>query len=55
MPSANECQYEEMLRLADDIDGAHRQARARATIIYFSSRMEAVRYLLPFLPLSIFT
>jgi hypothetical protein len=38
-----------MLRLADDVDGAHRQARARATVIYFSSRMEAVRSLLPFI------
>jgi hypothetical protein len=33
--------YEEMLRLADDIGGVHKQAKARASIIYFSSRMEA--------------
>jgi hypothetical protein len=40
-------QYEEMLRLADDIGGTHKQAKARASIIYFSSRMEAVRWFSP--------
>jgi len=40
-------QYEEMLRLADDIGGTHKQAKARASIIYFSSRMEAVRFFPP--------
>ncbi|KAF5347040.1 hypothetical protein D9758_011629 [Tetrapyrgos nigripes] len=33
--------YEEMLRGASDPDGSHRQSKACATIVYFSSRMEA--------------
>ncbi|KAF9007848.1 hypothetical protein BDQ17DRAFT_1237313, partial [Cyathus striatus] len=33
--------FEELLRNADDPDGTHRQAIACATIVYFSSRMEA--------------
>ncbi|KAK0506685.1 hypothetical protein EDD18DRAFT_1059774, partial [Armillaria luteobubalina] len=33
--------FEELLRNAPDPDGTHRQARARAIVVYFSSRMEA--------------
>ncbi|THU92597.1 hypothetical protein K435DRAFT_726088 [Dendrothele bispora CBS 962.96] len=33
--------FEEMLRVASDPDGSHRQSKACATIVYFSSRMEA--------------
>ncbi|KAJ7877618.1 meiosis protein SPO22/ZIP4 like-domain-containing protein [Mycena leptocephala] len=33
--------FEELLRNAEDADGAHRVDRACATIVYFSSRMEA--------------
>lgn len=35
-------QFEELLRNADDPEGLHRQAKARATVVYYSSRMEAV-------------
>lgn len=35
-------QYEELLQNADDPEGSHRQAKARATVVYYSSRMEAV-------------
>lgn len=38
-------QYEEALRKIDDQEGQHLHARARVTIVYFSSRMEAVRLL----------
>lgn len=41
-------QFEESLRNADDPDGLHRQAKACATIVYFSCRMEAVRNQSPF-------
>lgn len=34
--------YEEMLRQADDPEGTHRQDIASSTIVYLSSRMEAV-------------
>ncbi|KAK0440725.1 hypothetical protein EV421DRAFT_1814595, partial [Armillaria borealis] len=37
--------FEELLRNAPDPDGTHRQARARAIVVYFSSRMEAVGFL----------
>ena len=43
LPLLSPVQFEEMLRNADDADGIHRQAKACATIVYFSSRMEAVR------------
>ncbi|KAK0475156.1 hypothetical protein IW261DRAFT_1595606 [Armillaria novae-zelandiae] len=33
--------FEELLRNAPDPDGTHRQARARAIVVYFSSRMDA--------------
>ncbi|KAK0232662.1 hypothetical protein IW262DRAFT_1260291, partial [Armillaria fumosa] len=33
--------FEELLRNAPDPDGTHRQARTRAIVVYFSSRMEA--------------
>ncbi|KAJ7585355.1 meiosis protein SPO22/ZIP4 like-domain-containing protein [Mycena floridula] len=33
--------FEEMLRIADDPDGIHRQSRACATVVYYTSRMEA--------------
>ncbi|ESK93496.1 hypothetical protein Moror_1688 [Moniliophthora roreri MCA 2997] len=33
--------FEEMLRVTNDPDGSHRQAKACAAIVYFSSRMEA--------------
>ncbi|KAG7090528.1 hypothetical protein E1B28_009637 [Marasmius oreades] len=33
--------FEEMLRVISDPDGSHRQPKACATIVYFSSRMEA--------------
>ncbi|KAJ7752626.1 meiosis protein SPO22/ZIP4 like-domain-containing protein [Mycena metata] len=33
--------FEELLRNSEDTDGAHRADRACATIVYFSSRMEA--------------
>lgn len=36
-------QYEEDLRNADDTQGLHQQAQARAIVLYYSSRMEAVR------------
>ena len=35
-------QFEESLRNVDDSQGLHQQAKARATIVYYSSRMEAV-------------
>lgn len=35
-------QYEEMLRSLDDLDKVNQQSVACATIVYFSSRMEAV-------------
>lgn len=38
-------QYEEALRNIDDPGDQHLHARARVTIVYFSSRMEAVRLL----------
>ncbi|KAJ6505545.1 hypothetical protein C8R45DRAFT_1209240 [Mycena sanguinolenta] len=43
---ASAARFEELLRNAEDADGAHRVDRASATIVYFSSRMEAVRVLL---------
>ncbi|KAF7340474.1 hypothetical protein MVEN_01967700 [Mycena venus] len=38
---ASAARFEELLRNAEDADGAHRVERACATIVYFSSRMEA--------------
>ncbi|KAJ7233617.1 meiosis protein SPO22/ZIP4 like-domain-containing protein [Mycena haematopus] len=38
---ASAARFEELLRNAEDADGAHRVNRACATIVYFSSRMEA--------------
>ncbi|KAF7367752.1 hypothetical protein MSAN_00839200 [Mycena sanguinolenta] len=38
---ASAARFEELLRNAEDADGAHRVDRACATIVYFSSRMEA--------------
>ena len=35
-------QYEEMLRTSDDPEGSYNQAKACATVVYYSSRMEAV-------------
>jgi hypothetical protein len=35
--------YEEMLKNVDDPDGTHRHDVASATVVYLSSRMEAVR------------
>ena len=35
-------QFEEQLRAVDDPDGIHRQAKACAIIVYYTSRMEAV-------------
>jgi hypothetical protein len=52
-------QLEETLRSAEDPERIHAQARARATIMYFSSRMEVVscythiRYPLGFLTISL--
>ncbi|KZP32796.1 SPO22-domain-containing protein [Athelia psychrophila] len=33
--------FEELLRDANDTEGSHQQAKARATVVYYSSRMEA--------------
>ncbi|KAI9566962.1 meiosis protein SPO22/ZIP4 like-domain-containing protein [Boletus coccyginus] len=43
VPLGSHCcvQYEEALRNVDDPEGQHLHARARVTIVYFSSRMEA--------------
>jgi hypothetical protein len=41
---SNVLQFEELLRNADDSHGLHQQAKAHATIVYYSSRMEAVSY-----------
>ncbi|KAJ6505845.1 meiosis protein SPO22/ZIP4 like-domain-containing protein [Mycena vitilis] len=38
---ASAARFEELLRNAEDADGAHRVDRACATVVYFSSRMEA--------------
>ncbi|KAJ7791757.1 meiosis protein SPO22/ZIP4 like-domain-containing protein [Mycena olivaceomarginata] len=38
---ASAARFEELLRNAEDPDGAHRVDRACATVVYFSSRMEA--------------
>lgn len=47
VPLGSHCcvQYEEALRSVDDPEGQHLHARAQVTIVYFSSRMEAVRLL----------
>ncbi|KAI0735751.1 meiosis protein SPO22/ZIP4 like-domain-containing protein [Earliella scabrosa] len=41
MPSCSRIQYEELLRPAEDPQGENAQARARAVMLYYSSRMEA--------------